>query len=252
MKLAFWDIETAKMQLSHQVYDLKMYSKYLPADAITRPRWMPCASWKLQGKDHVHSVSVLDDPKRFKKDYSDDYHVVKSLSDMMQTVDAIVAHNGDQFDWKILTARLLYHGLPPIPRVQTVDTLKIARTQFRLESNSLRYLAWYLKLSEQKDKTPDWNLVSAGDTRELEKCLRYNRIDVRVLERVYDRLAPFSKIKLYYGDEQCPLCGSQKYHSKGRSHTGRNSWCYQCAVPECSKRWNGKPPKTQKLKGAKE
>lgn len=249
MKIAFWDIEIAKMQLSHQVYDLKMYSKYLPSDAITRPRWMPCASWKFQGSNHVHSVCVLDDPKRFKKDYSDDYHVVKTLSDMMEKTDVIVAHNGDNFDWKILTARLLYHGLPPAPRIQSVDTLKIARTQFRLESNALRYLAWYLKLDEQKGETPDWDLISSGDEAEIRRCLKYNRCDVRVLEKIYDQLAPFSKIKIYHGDEQCPVCGSEKNIARGKAKTkAKSQWRYSCQ--DCFYWWTGKPPKSRLGRGA--
>lgn len=246
MKGAIFDTETAKMKLEHMVYDRKIYSSYLPSSAIVRPRWMPCASWKIIGKDRIHSACVLDDPKRFKKDYSDDYVVVKALWELMHEVDFIVAHNCDNFDWKIITTRFLYHGLGPCPRVKTVDTLKIARSQFRLEANDLRYLAWYLKLDDQKDEAPDWDRISMGDPEEIKKCLKYNRKDVKVLEPIYYRLLPFSKIRLYSGDEECQVCGSKKYQARGPAKIGPHRWEYQCLAEGCRKWWTGKPPVSRK------
>jgi len=245
-KLLIGDIETAKFLYSGAAYDRKMYNPYLSSSTITRTRWIPCASWKVHGKNHVNSVSVLDFPKRFKKDYSDDYDVIGTLWETLNNCECFIGHNGENFDWKIIKARFLYHGFTPPDRIKIIDTLKIARSEFRLEANDLRYLCWYLKLPQTKGRAPDWDLVSMGDLKELKYCVQYNKQDTRILEPVFDRLMPFSKQKLYYCDEECPACGSQKYQSKGNHACPPGKWRYQCSVLACSRRWTGRPPKSRK------
>ena len=76
------------------------------------------------GSKSVKSVSLLDDPKRFKKDRTDDYHVVKTIRDTLADADMIIHHNGDRFDIRKINARLIYHGLYPLPKLVALDTLK--------------------------------------------------------------------------------------------------------------------------------
>ena len=52
----------------------------------------------------------------------------------------MVAQNGDFFDMRWYNGRHLIHGLEPIPWGKTVDTYKIAKRYFNLNSYRLDYL----------------------------------------------------------------------------------------------------------------
>lgn len=224
------------METFERTYSLRNYSKFRNSRVITRPIWIPCASWRWLGKKQIHSVSVLDDEARFAKRYWDDSVVIKKLHSLMEEADVIVAHNGDKFDWKILKARVIAHGLPPMPEVRKVDTLKMARSEFGFEANDLRYLAWYMGLAE-KGQTPDWDLIAVGDVKELKKCLKYNREDIPPLEGIFSRLLPHTKIKLFGGKEECPVCGGKKYQSRGVRNGKRR---FVCITDGCRKAWSVK------------
>ena len=242
MKIALWDIETAKIKFSHYGYSRKLLNPYLSSDAIERPLWVPCASWKMMGNDRIYSACVLDDPKQFKKEYYNDYFVIKALWDMMHEIDVIVAHNGDNFDWKKFTARCAIHDFKPPPRPQFIDTLKVARSCFGFDANDLRFLARVLKVKSKKENAPDWDLIAIGDEDEIKRCLRYNRQDVRVLEGVYLKLRPWMKnhpnVNVHHNlpHDVCPKCASPELIYRGYAYTATGkrqrlqckecgSWC---------------------------
>lgn len=212
-KMLVLDIETAMMRVHGYTYRLKQYSDRLKSSWIDRPIWIPCVSWKWIGSNVIGSVSVLNDRARFEADYADDYHVVKTMHDVINSADIIIGHNLDRFDMRQINKRFIKHNLPPMRPIKTIDTLKIARQVADFESNELRYLARFLGLQE-KDESPDWDLVAIGDPKEIEACVRYNRQDIRVTEQVYKRLIPYSRARPNIGNYQrgvhhsvCPVCG---------------------------------------------
>lgn len=192
-RILLWDLETSKMAIEGYTYSRKQFSNYLPDDWIKHPVWIHCAAWKWLDKNTINSTSVLKDKERFKKDFRDDYHVVSALNNLMYDADIIVAHNGDNFDTKILNARLLYHGFAPIPKIASIDTLKLARRRFKIESNTLRYLARFLNVAH-KDNAPDWSKVAQGCPKEIKYSEKYCRQDIRALEGVYKKLAPWDEL----------------------------------------------------------
>lgn len=239
MKIALWDIETAKIKFSHFGYSRKLLNPYLPSDAIERPLWLPCASWKFLGNDRIYSACVLDDKKRFKKEYHDDYIVIKALWDLMHEADVIVAHNGDNFDWKKFTARCAIHNLKPPPRPQFVDTLKVARSCFGFDANDLRFLARVLKVPVKKENPPDWDLIAIGDEDEIKRCLKYNRQDIRVLEPIYLKLRPWMKNHPKMTDFHCfpvyvcPTCASPELMHQGTRSTKKDGKFNRYQCKEC-------------------
>ena len=235
-EILLWDVETSKMLIEGATYSLRQFSKRLPSEWIKRPVWMHCAAWKWFGKEAIGSTSVLKDKERFKADYSDDYHVVKTLYNLMLDADIIVAHNGDNFDTKILNARLLYHGFNPLPKILSIDTLKLARRRFRIESNQLRYLARYLGVA-QKDESPKWDLVAHGCPEEIKNSERYCRQDIRALEGVYKKLAPWNEsapnMNAFHAQDHdvCskPECGHWDLEHRGYRTTKAGKYKrYQC------------------------
>src|SRR3990167_596352 len=107
-RLLFWDIETSLSTVA--VFQLT-HNDYIDPSNLLSHRYIICASWKWQGESKVHSVSVLDDPKRFAKDPYDDRHVCEVLHRVLSSADVICAHNGDAFDLKYAETRFLFHGL---------------------------------------------------------------------------------------------------------------------------------------------
>ena len=239
MKIALWDIETAKIKFSHYGYSRKLLSPFLSSDAIERPLWLPCASWKFLNQPRIYSACVLDDMKRFKKNYADDYVVIKALWDLMHEVDVIVAHNGDAFDWKTFTARCVVHDFKPPPRPLMIDTLKVARKNFKFDANDLRFLARFLNVGT-KGESPEWDLIAIGDEDEIRKCLKYNRQDVKTLEPIYLKLRPWIKNHPNVNAHNnlpidvCPTCASPELQLRGYhvTKTGkyRRMQCQVCGA----------------------
>lgn len=237
-KILMWDVETSKMRHEQKTYQLKQHSNYLNPDGITRPVTIVCVAWKWLGSNYVASTSVLNDPERFQNCYYDDYHVVKTIHDLISSADILVAHNGDNFDWKMVRARMIAHGFNPPPRPNLVDTLKICRREFKLESNALRYVSKYLGVS-QKDESPNWDLIAEGDEEEIYYCEKYCRGDIKSLEGVYLKIRPWDKTHpnpAIYMDlkHMVCACGSDNLKRNGHRYTKAGKYqrlqCNDCGA----------------------
>jgi hypothetical protein len=218
-RILIYDIETS-LQLA-AVFQLGGNDWIQPDNLITE-RHMISACWQWLGEDKVHSVSLLDDMDRYKKDPHDDYHVVKTLLDIMSQADCIVAHYGDSFDNKYVKTRALYHGLDPLPPIATIDTKKVAKQQFYLNSNSLDYIGNYLKVG-RKIKTPGglWLTILRGGKeaiKAIKTMVDYNKGDVILLKDVFLKFLPYIPNHInreLFGNVGCPRCGSTKIQSRG-------------------------------------
>lgn len=229
-KIVLWDIETSLMQVS----TFSLYPKYIPHDAIIKDWSILCACWKVLGEDKIHSVSVTDKPKRFKKDVYDDYYVVKKLREMLSDVDILIHHNGDRFDLKKFNARLIYHNLPPLPKIQTIDTLKVARKLAKFTSSRLDYLGKYFGVDGKLETSKGlWEKAMYGDKEAIEEMVVYNKQDVKLLEDVYLKLRPYMDNHPNIADPatlQCPKCKSHSMikHKLRVSASGIRRQQYQC------------------------
>lgn len=232
-RIVLWDIEVAHNIIAK--FDLR--EEFTHYGNLIQERYIICGAWKALGEKQTHAVSVLDDKKRFKASPADDLHVVKTLHRVVSEADVLVAHNGDKFDLRWLAGRVLKHGLPPLPPVQTIDTLKIARRRFYLNSNRLDYLGKYLGFGG-KTATPSglWLDALRGDRDAITTMVAYNKDDVDLLERVFERLRPFVSTHVnrqLWGHEGCPRCGSSKVQARGFARTATQVYqrfqCCACA-----------------------
>lgn len=205
---------------------------YLSYDSITRERSMICGSWKWLGEKDVMSVEIdIKNP-------TDDEKVVRTLHGLVTSADAIIHHNGDSFDLPWLRARSVFYGLPALPPIIQIDTKKIAKKAFYFNSNRLDYLAQFLGLGKKIKTDYDlWKRCLAGDQKALDKMVRYNKRDVRLLERIYKKLSPYIPAPLnrvlFTEREACQNCGSTKVHYRGFHYTKTKKYRkYQCT--ECT------------------
>jgi DNA polymerase elongation subunit (family B) len=233
-KILLWDIETMKMRIEMDTYSLKQFSKYLRYQDITRPVTIFCVAWQWLGQPIVSSTSVLNDPERFEKCHWDDYHVVKTIHQLIEEADILIAHNGDNFDWKVFNARCLYHGFEPVKKPLMIDTLKIARKEFKVESNTLGYLCKFLGV-EDKMHSPNWDKIAQGDIDEIAEAEKYCRGDIRSLRGVYEKLKVFAtnhpNLNAFSNGEthNCPTCGHWDLQKRGFRYTKAGKYqAYQC------------------------
>lgn len=210
-KIIVFDIETSPVIAN--TWDL--YPKYLSHDNILQDWFIICAAWKEVGKDRVHTVAI--------NKLGDDYEVVKTLRDALSSADIIVGHYIDKFDIKKLNTRLIYHKLPPLPRIPTVDTKKEASKIGAFTSNKLDYLSKFLLgVGKIHVEYGLWLDVMKGSKKALKKMVDYNKVDVIRNEDVYLRLRPFMKNHPHKGvlDGQhklcsCKACGSTNIKRNG-------------------------------------
>lgn len=233
-KILFWDIETTH----NIVATFPVFKANINYKCVIQDWYIISAAWKWMGKKTIHNVTILDNPKRFKRDYSDDYHVVKELHTILMEADAIIGHNGDAFDIKKFNTRAIFHGLSPLPDIIQIDTLKMARSKFKFTFNKLDYLAKFLGVGNKIKTDIDlWLECLDGDEVAIRRMGRYNKVDVKILEAVYNRLAPWCASKLnlnlFTKGIVCPKCGSAHLQWRGTRKTlTREYRRFQC---ECGK-----------------
>ncbi len=198
-----------------------------------------CAAYKWVGESEVHSIYAT--PQECIN--GDDFRIVAHMWDLYEQADAIVAHNSQQFDHKVLRGRAAVNGFPDLPTVKVLDTLVQAKKAFKLPSNSLETIAFYLGLeSKMQHSGKDlWVRVQSGDADAmLNEMLPYCEQDVRVLSQVFDRIRSYGNLGsnfnagLYYDDglRHCRSCGSTNVEATGRDiHTAVTTWSeYRCGA----------------------
>lgn len=212
-----YDIETSLQPVA--VFALAN-NDWIDQKNILGERHLVSVCWKWVGESKVHSISLLNDPTRFARDPHDDTHICKVFHKVLMDADVLVAHNGDNFDLKYLKTRMLVHGLAPLPPITSIDTYKVAKQQFLLNSNALDYVGHFLGFGRKK-KTPAglWLDVLNGSRKAIKTMVLYNRRDVLLLEKVFKKLIAYApnhiNRELFPNTFGCPRCGSHKTQSRG-------------------------------------
>lgn len=221
-RIVFWDLET--LPNPHEV--MKVYPRLSQYPGLTLKASITsiiCAGYKWLGETTTHCINVWDTP-RGRKNLHDDYDVVKALYDELIQADCIVTHNGTRFDLKFLQTRLLYHGLPPLPKVIHIDTCNVLRTKLMLFNNKLDTAGQFL-VNERKLDNGGWDLwvqVLNGSKPARKKMTQYCKQDVKLLEKIFLKLRPLIETIPNYGlfnmseKRKCPRCGSNQIRLYGR------------------------------------
>jgi len=163
---------------------------------------------------------------------ANDYRIVKSLWDLMDEADIVVAHFGDRFDVPMLNTRAILNGLPPYNTVRSIDTKKVASKTFKFPSNKLDALAKYFGIPGKIDTEFQlWIDCIKGKKGALEEMEIYNIQDVEVLEEVYLKLRPYIKshpnVAVYMDTDKraCSACGSTNL-TLAKDNKGRQKYQY--------------------------
>jgi len=193
------------------------------------------AKWLGEKKTVVYG---LPDFSGFAKDKINDKKLCQKLWKLMDSADIIIAHNGDRFDLRKINSRFITNGIKPPSPYKTVDTLKAARKYFGFNSNKLNDLGVALGLGK---KVPTggfqlWLDCMYGDEKAWRKMKAYNKNDVILLEKVYERLLPWignhPSVSIS-AEIKCHKCGSFNIQQRGYTYT-KASRCKKWCCNDCN------------------
>jgi DNA polymerase elongation subunit (family B) len=157
--------------------------------------------------------------------FASEYHhgpetMLRSVWELVNRADIVVTYNGIRYDIPHLRREWELAGLP-IPRPhKDVDLYRVVKQAFKWESNSLNYVASRLGLGSKSDSggLETWRRCMDGDAAAWEQFKRYNVDDVRLSERLYERLLPHisSHPHVRVGDGlSCNRCGGTDLEDSG-------------------------------------
>jgi len=93
------------------------------------------------------TIYRIDDSPNFRKDNTNDYHVLKSIFEEIKKSHVVLGYNTEKFDIKFLRSRAAYWGLPFPAPFWHGDVYSAVRRIFTLHSKSLDSVAAHLGLS---------------------------------------------------------------------------------------------------------
>lgn len=210
-KILIFDIETAPIR----AFVWRIWKENVGLNQIDRDWYVMSWVAKWAYCEDILTDSLPNHEDNYKKDVEDDSAILKTIWNLLDEADMVVAHNGDRFDIPKLNARFIYHGMKPPSPYKQIDTLKVAKYTFNFTSNKLDYLANYLGFGKKAD-TGGFSLWSGcmdGDPESWAKMVDYNKKDVVLLEDVYMVMRPWMKNHPNFGvylesdESMCTACG---------------------------------------------
>lgn len=200
---------------------------------LETPRLKAWVWWS--GKQYVHDI--IDEPKIIsvawkwigheQVDYlhwdletKDDKVLVTEFIDEYNKADLIVGVNNKNFDDLWLRARAFKHGCTMDAFKRSLDVQKEAKRLIRVPSYSMKNLARYFELDQQKGNHEGidmWMKIQEGTMKErkeyMERMIDYNIQDILTTEEIYFKLLPMMRHQTHIGvlegntKTSCPACG---------------------------------------------
>lgn len=186
-KILFLDLETSP----NVVFAWRTgYNITLQPDSIIKERAIICASFSWGGEKKVSS---------FRWNNGDDKELVKELAKIVNEADILVAQNGDRFDIKWFRTRCIFHNIPLKPKINSIDTLKMAKAGFYFNSNKLDYMGQFLGVGKKIGTEYSlWKDICLNNcTKSMDKMVKYCEGDIKVLKGVYYKLQPYCPEKKF-------------------------------------------------------
>lgn len=230
MKILHLDIETAP----NKGYFWGLFNQNISINQIEEPGYTLCWSAKWHDKRKIFFDSLQDSTMK---------NMLESIHTLLDEADAVVHYNGTKFDIPVLNKEFIKYNLPPPSPYHQIDLYRTVKASFRFASNKLDHVCQELGLGAkvQHKGMELWDGCMAGDPKSWKIMERYNKQDVRLLPRLYERLLPWIKDHpnhaLFLEDTRpiCSNCGSVHVVSKGKETTKSQIYerfkCVDCGTP---------------------
>lgn len=165
--------------------------------------------------------------------------MLTTISELLTEADGVISWNGVKHDSKkIRTEFLLEDMVRPAPWKE-IDLMRVVKNQFSFSSNSLNHVSQQLGAGEKVKHEGFFDIIPkvvAGDVAARRKFAQYQKQDVLLLEKLYDRLLPWIPPSMHPNkglidnvEEACPRCTSPSVQRRGYSYTNVSKFQrYQC------------------------
>lgn len=130
----------------------------------------------------------------FMSDHHDGHEaMIRGMWDLLNEADIVVSYNGIGFDLPHLNREFALLGLTPPAPYKQVDLIRTVRKQFNFVSNKLDNVAQELGIGGKVHHSGFdlWLQCMAGDEKAWATMKRYNIQDVKLTEKLYDRIRPW-------------------------------------------------------------
>ena len=227
-KILIADIETAPV-LAH-VWGL--FKQNVGLNQIQSDSYIMCFAAKWLGEERVHYAES--------RKLTTSRVMLKKLHALLDEADFVVGHNFARFDRAKINAAFIKAGMTPPSPYKVIDTLHIAKREFRFTSNKLEFIAKALGCSLKSAHGQFaghalWVETLKGNAEAWAEMGAYCKQDVLVTEEVYVKLRPWDtahpnvNAMAEHDDRACPHCGSKHVNAKGKRFTNSGEYTrFQC------------------------
>lgn len=131
-------------------------------------------------------VFRADDYPAWIANRANDRQIVEDIVAELRKHAIIVSHYGSKFDIRYLRAKMVHHGLEPLPPMFGVDSWRIAKDNFQVSSRRLKNLGTYFNIGEKEPVDGAlWMEAAYGGNREaMDRIVSHNIVDCEVLEKL--------------------------------------------------------------------
>lgn len=202
-KILMFDIETSSIVA--KVWGL--FDQNISLNQIDQDWFVLSYAAKWYGE-----TDIFYEDQRSVTPISNDSKMLEGIHKLLSEADYVCGHNAARFDVKKLNTRFIKHNMKPLPQLNVIDTLKIAKRIAAFTSNKLEYLAKFLgcetgKSSHGKFSGMElWNETMLGNVEAFVEMEAYNKTDVIVLEQVYEKLAKYDPSINFQSSYQKLIC----------------------------------------------
>ena len=188
----------------------------------------------------------LRDQSSYKLNPEADKELTQALHKIWDHAGYVVAYNGNRFDNKMAMTFFLRHDLPAQHK-PSIDPCAIARSTFKLSSNSLANVAEELGVTAKLDVhlgDLTRSIIEDQDEKAWRMFKKYNIQDVDTLEQVWHAVRPYAKTHLNMAVhspdmeyDACPRCGKTDTLVKNGKYSRTNTRVYQLYI--CQRKRGG-------------
>lgn len=241
-KIIIWDLEIIPDTKAALKYWTKLCPPWGGSQTLKADVSSICTfGYKILNEGKAKTINAWDFPA-WETDVNNDKELCKKIYEILSTADAWIFQNGDWFDKRHILTRLLLHKLPPLPKIPTIDTKKIAKRNLLTLSNSLDHLTKQFAKERKLDHQEKWDLwvdTHNKKTKAMKLMSKYCKQDVMATECLFKTLRPlitnipnYNLFDTKTKKSLCPSCGSTRLKSYGWRHTKTTAYqrfrCVDC------------------------
>lgn len=228
MKILFLDLETSP-NLAH-VWGL--WNQNIAISQLVNHTEVICFGARWHGTKQIIFKSVHHDGKTA---------MLQEMHRVLDEADIVIGWNSQAFDIKHMYREFLEAGMTPPSPHKDLDLMRIVKSQFRMPSNKLDYVAQLLGVGKKTSHTGFqlWLDCMAGDDKAWNLMKKYQLQDVNLLVDLYAHLKPWIKTgpnlaALTNTHTACRNCASTNLHKRGTQLSGKSTYqryrCVDCGT----------------------